>query len=41
MAHDTILQLKFFLHYLNMKMKEKSVWIFDYQIGSSLILDHV
>ena len=36
LAHDTIQRLNCVVHYLNMKMKEKSVEIIDLQLGSSL-----
>ena len=41
LAHDTIQWLKCVLHYLNMKMKEKSVEIIDLKFGSSLKWDWV
>ena len=36
LSHDTIQLLKCVVHYLNMKMKEKSVEIVDLQLCSSL-----
>ena len=35
-AHDTIQLLKCVVHYLNTKVKEKSVEITDLQLGSPL-----
>ena len=36
MARDTIQRLKCVVHYLNTKMKEKSVEIIDLKLGSLL-----
>ena len=39
LSHDRIQRLNCGVHYLNMKMKEKSVEIIDIQLCSSLKLD--
>ena len=41
LSHNTIQELNCVVHYLNIKMKEKSVEIIDFQLGSLLKLYHV